>query len=97
MYKKQRWILKLLYRDQIPRLSERVFVNVYGAQESIPPGIPGLLKRFTDTGSASISRLSIRSKSKQDATCHKEREERWVFSFFYVFLYLKYDVGITFY
>jgi hypothetical protein len=71
--------LKVLYRGKIPRLSERVFVNVYGAQESIPPGIPGLLKRFTDTGSASISLLSIRSKRKQDGTCHKEREERWVF------------------
>jgi hypothetical protein len=31
-----------------------VFVNVYGAQELIPPGwelIPGLHKRFTNTGS----------------------------------------------
>jgi hypothetical protein len=82
---KQRWILRLLYRGKIPRLSERVFVNVYGAQESIPPGwdsIPGLLKRFTNTGSASISLLSIRSKRKQDATCHKEREERWFANFF---------------
>jgi hypothetical protein len=34
------------------RRSEPVFVNVYGAQESIPPGcesIPGLLRRFTKT------------------------------------------------
>jgi hypothetical protein len=34
--------------------AEPVVVNVYGAQESIPPGwesIPGLLKRFTNTGS----------------------------------------------
>ncbi len=32
-----------------------VFVNVYGNQESIPPGwesIPGLLKRFTNAASA---------------------------------------------
>jgi hypothetical protein len=39
-------------------LSELVFVNVYGAQESIPPGwesILGLLKRSTNTGSKSIS------------------------------------------
>jgi hypothetical protein len=31
-----------------------IICNVYGAQESIPPGwdsIPGLLKRFTNTGS----------------------------------------------
>jgi hypothetical protein len=34
--KKQCSILKLLYRDQIPRLLEPVFVNVYEAQESIP-------------------------------------------------------------
>jgi hypothetical protein len=34
--------------------AEPVFVNVYRAQESIPPGwesIPRLLKRFTNTGS----------------------------------------------
>ncbi len=34
--------------------SEPVLVNVYGAQESIPPGwesIPGFLKKFTNTGS----------------------------------------------
>jgi hypothetical protein len=35
--------------------SEPVFVNVYGAQESIQPArlgiIPGLLKRFTNMGS----------------------------------------------
>jgi hypothetical protein len=45
--------LKFLYRDKIPRLSEPVFVNVYGALESIPTGresIHGLLKRFTNTG-----------------------------------------------
>jgi hypothetical protein len=37
------------------RILENVFVNVHGAQESIPPlgweWIPGLLKRFTNTGS----------------------------------------------
>jgi len=35
-------------------IPESVFVNVYGAQESILPGwetIPGLLKRFTHMGS----------------------------------------------
>jgi hypothetical protein len=35
-------------------IPEPVFVNVYGAQESIPPSwdsIPGFLKRLTNTGS----------------------------------------------
>ncbi len=43
-------------RGVTPHLSkaEPVFVNIYGAQESIPPGwesIPGLLKRFSNSGS----------------------------------------------
>ncbi len=36
---------------------EPVFVNVYGAQESILPGwesIPGFLKRFANTGSECV-------------------------------------------
>jgi hypothetical protein len=35
--------------------TEPVFVNVSGVQDSIPPGwesIPGLFKRFTNTGSS---------------------------------------------
>jgi len=40
---------------RVKYITEPVFVNVYGAQESIPPAwvsIPGLLKRSKNTGSA---------------------------------------------
>jgi hypothetical protein len=43
----------------LQRKSKPIFVNFYGAQESIPPGwesIPGLHKRFTKAGSALNSR-----------------------------------------
>ncbi len=45
-----------------PVNAEPVFVNVYGAQESIPPGwesIPGPLKRFPNTGSDSLNTVDI--------------------------------------
>ncbi len=41
----------------VDKRSEPEFVNVYGAQESIPPGwksIFGLLKRFTNMGSGEV-------------------------------------------
>jgi hypothetical protein len=46
----QRSILKI-------KKPEPLFLNVYGAQESIPPGwesTPGLLQKFTNTGSGEV-------------------------------------------
>ncbi len=46
--------MSLLNRAHSCTVQYSTVVDVYGAQESIPPGwesIPGLLKRFTNTGS----------------------------------------------
>jgi hypothetical protein len=50
----QHWLSFLILKVKIRKRTEPVFVNVYGAQESIPPileSIPGLLERLTKTGS----------------------------------------------
>jgi hypothetical protein len=54
--------------------AEPVFVNVYGAPESIPPGwesIPGLLKRFTNTGSDSSNTVEGTEKEESETICYR--------------------------
>ncbi len=55
----------------LPVNAEPVFVNVYGAPVSIPPGwesIPGPLKWFTNTGSDSLNTVDIFRRIKKEGS-----------------------------